>query len=65
MPMPKETSVTSLPGRAMLALPIGTRKSSSSGTSKAMAVENFVFEEDHRIGIADGALQQALRIGAP
>ena len=34
MPMPKETIVTSLPGRTTFALPIGIRKSSPFGTSK-------------------------------
>ena len=34
MPMPKETMVTSLPGADDAALPIGSRKSSSFGTSK-------------------------------
>jgi hypothetical protein len=34
MPMPKDTMVTSLPGRATFALPIGTSQSSSFGTSK-------------------------------
>ena len=31
---------------------------------RRVAVENFVFEEDHRIGIADRGLQQALGIGS-
>ena len=30
---------------------------------EALAVENLVLEEDHRIGIADRRLEQALGIG--
>ena len=29
---------------------------------KTLAVENFVFKENHRIRIADGGFQQALRV---
>ena len=55
--------VTSLPARAIRALPIGTTKSSSFGTGEGLAVENFVLKEDHRVGIADRRLQQALGVG--
>ena len=33
------------------------------GHRRGMAVENFVFQEDHRIGIADRGLEQALGVG--
>ena len=33
------------------------------GHRRGMAVEDFVFQEDHRIGIADRGLQQALGVG--
>ena len=55
--------VTSLPARAMRALPMGRTKSSSFGTGEGVAVEDFVFQEDHRIGIADRGLEQALGVG--
>jgi hypothetical protein len=38
-------------------------KSSSFGTSKLLAVEDFVLEEDDRVGIADRRLEQALGVG--
>ena len=59
----KAAMVTSLPGRTILALPIGTMNSGSVRHLEALAVEDLVLEEDHRVGVADRGFQQALGVG--
>ena len=51
------------PRRSILALPIGTTKSSSVRHLEGLAVEDLVLEEDHRVRVADRRLQQALGVG--
>ncbi len=63
MPIDQETMVTSLPGRAMRALPIGSDEIVELRHRRGLAVEDLVLEEDDRVGIADRGLQQALGVG--
>ena len=62
MPIDQETIVTSFPARAKLRLADRQDKIIELGHRRRMAVQNFVFEEDHRIGIADRGLEQALGV---
>ena len=55
--------VTSLPLRAIFALPIGTTIVVELRHREALAVENLVLEKDDRVGIADRRLEQALGVG--
>ena len=55
------TSVISLPSRLMSATPSGIVYS-SVGTWPFELVHHLVFEKDHRVVVADGALQQALGV---
>ena len=59
----QETMVTSLPARAMRALPIGTTPIVELRHVEGLAVEDLVLEEDHRVGIADRRFEQALGVG--
>ena len=60
--MPKATMVTCLPTRCDARLADGHDPVVQLRHVEALAVEDFIFEEDHRIGIADRRLHQALGI---
>ena len=63
MPMPKETMVTSLPGSRDARLADRQHEIVELRHRERLAVEDFVLEEDDRVGIADRGLQQALGVG--
>ena len=62
--MPKETMVTCLPARAICALPIGSDEVVDLRALEGVAVEDFVLQEDDRIGIADRGLSRPLASAA-
>ena len=45
------------------ALPIGSTIILELRHIEIVAIENFVFQENDRVGIADGGLQQAFGVG--
>ena len=61
--MPKETMVTSLAGAGDARLADRHEPIVELRHVEMLAVEDFVFEENHRIGIADRRFEQALGVG--
>ncbi len=61
--MPNETSVASLPVLWIRALADGQDEIVELRHVERLAVENFVLEEDDRVGVADSGLQETLCVG--